>query len=138
MCLLLQMMELRRELGILMGYLALVHGLTFLAPAWGTDSSLLPPYFWLGIMALFLTMQLLLTANNPSLRLLGGIKWKLLHRLVYLLFVAAVFHESLRPGEGTSFVSDRRALGGIHQGDKHCSLVCATQAFNAEKFSLAS
>lgn len=115
MRLLLQMMGLRRELGILMGCLAIVHGMTYLIPVWGTDTSLLPPYFWLGFGALFLTLPLLLTSNTFSLRLFGGKKWKTIHYLVYPLFIVAVLHESLRFGGGVVW-SDRRVLMDFAQG----------------------
>lgn len=113
--LLLQMMGLRRELGILMGFLAIVHGMTYLIPVWGTDMSLLPLYFWLGFGALFLTLPLLLTSNTFSLRLFGGKRWKMIHYLVYPLFIVAVFHESLRFG-GVVVWSDKRVLMDFAQG----------------------
>lgn len=117
---LLQMMGLRRELGISMGFLAIVHGMTYLVPAWGTDSSFFAVYFWLGIVALFLTLPLLLTSNTFSVRLFGGKKWKMVHYLVYPLFVAAVLHESLRFG-GAWSLSNTRALLDLAQAT---SIIC--------------
>ncbi|MGK2848511.1 MAG: ferric reductase-like transmembrane domain-containing protein [Minisyncoccota bacterium] len=102
MRLLLQLMGLRRELGILMGYLATVHGVGYLLdPSWfdmfiepylGSNVFMMQPLFFFGIIAYILTLPLLLTSNNLALRFLGGKKWKWLHRSVYLLFVVAILH----------------------------------------------
>lgn len=101
MRLLLQGMMLRRELGIMMGYLATVHGIGYLIDPdwfeyivvpilagnfWGED-----PRYIFGILAYGLTLPLLFTSNALSQRLLGP-KWKLLHRTVYLMFVFAILH----------------------------------------------
>ncbi len=101
MRLLLQGMMLRRELGIIMGYLATVHGVGYLIDPdwfeyivvpvlagnfWGED-----PRYIFGLLAYALTLPLLFTSNALSQRLLGP-KWKLLHRTVYLMFVFAILH----------------------------------------------
>lgn len=108
MRLLAQMMGIRREFGILMAYLATVHGLGYiLDPAWfavfiapyrGTDIFAIETRFLFGIAAYALTLPLLLTSNNLALRFLGGKRWKLLHRSVYLLFIAAISHRFLIKG----------------------------------------
>ena len=102
MRLLMQLMGIRRELGILMAYLATVHGLGYLLdPEW--FSVFIGPYVWtdffaieprliLGLGAYLLTLPLLLTSNTLALRFLGGKHWKQLHRLVYGAFVLAIFH----------------------------------------------
>ena len=102
MRLLVQLMGIRRELGILMAYLATVHGLGFLldpdwfaifiAPYWQTDVWAIEPQFLFGILAYTLTLPLLFTSNNLAVRFLGGARWKLLHRLVYGLFAVTMFH----------------------------------------------
>lgn len=95
-------MGFRREMGILMAYLAVAHGAGyFLDPAY-FDAFLLPylgPRFLsmdlrliFGIVALILTFPLLLTSNAFSLRRLGGRKWKRLHLLVYPMFVFVAVH----------------------------------------------
>lgn len=96
------LMGLRRELGILMGYLALVHGMGyFITPHffWVTHGS-----FWTGmsvswekgivtgLIGLLLILPPLLTSNNFSVRVLGGKQWKQWHRLVYPAFFFIVFH----------------------------------------------
>ena len=107
--LLLQMMSLRRELGILMAYLATVHGLGFmLDPQFVAAVSQMPsqPLFLVfGFSAYVLTLPLLLTSNNLAQKYLGGKKWKLLHRLVYLVFIFAVLHRMMVKGADTSAVA---------------------------------
>lgn len=106
--LLLQLMGLRRELGIFMAYLALVHGLGYMTdPLW--LSYFVAPYAsgnlsamdlrnLLGLLALILTLPLLFTSNNVATRLLRSRNWKRLHRLVYLVLFFALFHKFLRFG----------------------------------------
>ena len=106
-----QLMGLRRELGIMFGYLATVHGVGYL-----TDP-LITPYFleqvnsavlgwWerpllFGFLAFSLTLPLLFTSNNLANRLLGGRNWKLLHRTVYVMALFAVIHRFLIKGLST-------------------------------------
>lgn len=102
MRLLIQLVGIRRELGILMAYLATVHGIGYLLdPEW--FSVFIGPYVWmdffaieprliLGLGAYLLTLPLLLTSNTLALRFLGGKKWKFLHRSVYGVFFVAIFH----------------------------------------------
>lgn len=109
MRLLLQLMGLRRELGILMGYLATVHGIGYLIdPDWvavfvepymeGKAFPINPTYFFGGV-AYFLTLPLLFTSNNLMQRFLGGRNWKRLHRLVYPVLVLVLLHHfSIRRG----------------------------------------
>lgn len=107
MRLLLQLMMLRRELGIMMAYLATVHGVGYLidpdwyafivAPMltgniWGED-----PRYVFGLLAYALTLPLLLTSNALAQKYMGA-KWKLLHRTVYLMFAFAIIHRFLVKG----------------------------------------
>jgi sulfoxide reductase heme-binding subunit YedZ len=105
MRLLAQMMGIRREIGILMAYLATVHGMGYILdpawfsiliePYWRTDFLSIEPRLLFGMLAYLLTIPLLLTSNDLALRFLGGKRWKMLHRLVYGLFFAAIFHRLL-------------------------------------------
>lgn len=100
-------MGFRRELGILMGYLAMVHGLGHLVDPSFFDLSIAPylpgdilsidPFLLFGAAGLVLTFPLLLTSNALALRALGGVRWKRLHRIVYPMFVFAVLHRSVGP-----------------------------------------
>jgi DMSO/TMAO reductase YedYZ heme-binding membrane subunit len=69
------MMPLRKEIGIFMGTLALVHAFTYLYP---NPDKILESYFWIkngfisftafGFFALILTTLLLITSNNWAIR----------------------------------------------------------------------
>ncbi len=106
--LLLQLMGLRREMGIMMGYLATVHGLGYVldpqwfdllvAPALARGLFFVDPALLVGGTAYLLTLPLLLTSNTWAQRTLGGARWKLLHRLVYLMFVFAIVHRYFMKG----------------------------------------
>lgn len=110
MRLLIQGMMLRREIGIMMAYLATVHGIGYLIdPDWAEfilqplrEGNVLgsDPRYLFGLVAYLLTLPLLITSNALSQKLMGA-KWKLLHRAVYLMFVFAILHRfTIR---GTSF-----------------------------------
>ncbi len=109
MKLLYQLMGLRREIGILMGYLATVHVVGYLidpdwfdfliTPYWPNDLLSIDVRYQLGFLAYFLTFPLLFTSNTWANRVLGGKNWKRLHRLVYPLLLLTLFHKFLRPGE---------------------------------------
>lgn len=89
----------RRELGILMGVLAIVH----FGQYFSTDKSVSVwnSSFWvsdgsvtimaMGFAGLLVSTALLITSNSFSTVLLGK-SWKRLHRMVYLLLLLAVLH----------------------------------------------
>lgn len=103
--LLAQLMAIRRELGILMAYMATVHGLgyvldpewlsVFIAPFFGQDVFAIEARLMFGMGAYLLTLPLLLTSNTLATRFLGGKRWKQLHRLVYGVFFLVIFHRLL-------------------------------------------
>ncbi len=92
------LLPLRKELGILMGVLAIVHGGRFFMnyPDIITDKS-----FWLsagflsylafGFFALILTLPLLFTSNDFLMKKMGKY-WKYLHRLVYGILIFTILH----------------------------------------------
>jgi DMSO/TMAO reductase YedYZ heme-binding membrane subunit len=101
MRILLQLMGFRRELGILMGYLALVHGLGFLTQYGGLslfhfplDPLLFSPFVMFGCIGLFLIFPLLLTSNSISVKFFGSF-WKKIHFLVYPAFFFIILHRML-------------------------------------------
>ncbi len=117
-----QLLGFRRELGVMMGYFALVHGLGYVvtpefytyyvAPYLSSGMILrMDPRLIFGIIAIFLTLPLLLSSNGVSLRVLGGVNWKRLHFLVYPMFVLVVFHQSFRLARPDWDVS--RLFGGL-------------------------
>jgi sulfoxide reductase heme-binding subunit YedZ len=84
----------RRELGILMGMMALMHYFSFLMVNWEFLQSNPPePTLWMasGFLAIILTVVLLITSNNWAVKKMGK-WWKRLHRLVYVILVLVVVH----------------------------------------------
>ncbi len=49
-------------------------------------------YLWFGATALALMIPLTLTSTDAMVRRLGGTRWKLLHRLAYLVAIGGVIH----------------------------------------------
>lgn len=93
------LMPLRKEIGILMGTLAIVHTISFMAP---NPSFILSKIFWIsssgypsaytfGFLAYILTLPLLFTSNTWAMKKLGK-KWKTLHKLVYGIVIFTVVH----------------------------------------------
>lgn len=108
------MLPLRKELGILMGVLALVHGFSFIIPnqaylasgtAFWVDGS--PTFLLFGILAMWLSVPLTLTSSTWAMRKMGR-HWKTLHRLVYIVIIFAVTHvvilKSMRDFEITPII----------------------------------
>lgn len=123
MRLLLQLMMLRRELGIMMAYLATVHGIGYLIEPdryaaivvpmltgniWGED-----PRYVFGLLAYALTLPLLLTSNTLAQKYMGA-KWKQLHRTVYLVFAFAIIHRFLVKGAPVSVIFEIILLLGSY------------------------
>lgn len=50
------------------------------------------PFITLGMLAFFLMVPLAITSTNKMVRRLGGKRWSMLHKLVYLAGVAGVLH----------------------------------------------
>lgn len=96
--LLMQIVGIRRELGILMGYLAVVHGVGYIIDPLWFQADILPTYtewqngYIFGILAFVLTLPLLLTSNSFAMKYLGGSLWKTVHKTVYVMFVLAILH----------------------------------------------
>jgi DMSO/TMAO reductase YedYZ heme-binding membrane subunit len=103
-------MGFRREAGILMAYLAIVHGAGYfldpiyfdaaILPYLGSDFFAMEPQLLFGIFGIILTFPLLLTSNAFSLRNLGGKNWKRLHMLAYPMFVFVVLHRFSSGNDG--------------------------------------
>lgn len=90
----------RKELGILMGMLGLVHGLQYFAfgnilynlmdgTYWASILSI--PFLFVGMIALVISTLLLITSNIYSMKKMKKY-WKMLHRLVYPLILLVVLH----------------------------------------------
>ena len=50
------------------------------------------PYLFVGMISLAIMAPLAATSTNAMIRLLGGNRWKMLHRLTYLAAIAGVMH----------------------------------------------
>jgi sulfoxide reductase heme-binding subunit YedZ len=50
------------------------------------------PFIWLGMLGFVFMLPLALTSSHAAVRWLGGKRWQVLHRLVYLLPVFALLH----------------------------------------------
>lgn len=92
------LMPLRKEIGIFMGTLAMVHSLGYIIP---DPSMLLHSWFWIEngflgyfgfwFIAFICTLPLLLTSNNWAIHKLWK-NWKRLHRLAYFIIIFTVIH----------------------------------------------
>lgn len=97
------LMPFRKEAGILMGFLALEHGIAFVSKSGLPFSSLFYFVGWFekgrpslafGSLALMLVIPLLLTSNRFAMKILG-INWKHIHRLAYLILIFSALHVAL-------------------------------------------
>lgn len=96
------LLPIRKELGILMWMLAVVHGFWYIFS--GDISFILQKSFWIyswflttyafWVFALTLTIPLLLTSNFWAIKLFGK-NWKKLHKTVYIMAICTVAHVAL-------------------------------------------
>lgn len=92
------LLRLRRLLGLLTFFYAVLHLLTFI----GIDHSFVPeaiardvfkrPYVSLGFAAFLLLIPLAVTSGQWAVRRLGGRRWQELHRNIYLIGILASGH----------------------------------------------
>jgi sulfoxide reductase heme-binding subunit YedZ len=62
------------------------------------------PFIWFGLAGLSILVFLALTSNNWAVRVLGGRRWKLIHRLAYLAAIVLIYHQSIA-GKGHWYVA---------------------------------
>ena len=92
------LMRLRRMLGLFVFFYGSLHFLTYLVLDQFFDwvsivnDVVKRPYITVGFPAFILLIPLAITSNNRMIKLLGGKRWLLLHRLVYLCAVGGVVH----------------------------------------------
>ena len=92
------LIRLRRMLGLFVFFYASLHFLTYLVLDqffdWASivNDIVKRPYITVGFPAFILLIPLAVTSNNRMIKLLGGKRWLLLHRLVYLCAVGGVVH----------------------------------------------
>ncbi len=92
------LIRLRRMLGLFVFFYASLHFLTYLVLDqffdWASivNDIVKRPYITVGFPAFIFLIPLAVTSNNRMIKLLGGKRWLLLHRLVYLCAVGGVVH----------------------------------------------
>jgi sulfoxide reductase heme-binding subunit YedZ len=92
------LLRLRRTIGVATFVYACLHLLCY---AWfdqGLELSeiwrdvLKRPFIWLGMSAWLLMLPLALTSSNRAVKALGGRRWQMLHRVVYVSALLSVLH----------------------------------------------
>ncbi len=93
-----RLLQYRRMLGLFAFFYGVVHFGIYLSLDQGLAWSLIladlykRPFIIAGFTALMLMVPLAVTSTKGMIRRLGGKRWQLLHRLIYLSAVAAVVH----------------------------------------------
>ena len=94
----LNLLKFRRAIGLLAFFYIVAHLLTWLVLdiqfLWGQiwADILKRPYITIGMTGLLLLLPLALTSNNASIRRLGAVNWRKLHRLTYPAAIAGALH----------------------------------------------
>lgn len=93
----LNLLKFRRAIGVLTFFFVLAHFMVWavldiqtLDRVWA--DILKRPYVTIGMAALLLLLPLAVTSNNLSLRKLGAVRWRKLHKLTYPAAVLAAVH----------------------------------------------
>jgi len=92
------LVRVRRMLGLFVFFYACLHFLTYAGVDQSFDLSAIladvvkHPYITVGFACFVLLIPLALTSTNAMQRRLGGKRWQILHRLVYLIAVGGVVH----------------------------------------------
>ena len=88
----------RRMLGLFAFFYACLHFLTYLGPDQSFDLSAMwkdvakRPFITVGFLGFVLLIPLALTSTTGWIRRLGGKRWQMLHRAVYISAIAGVVH----------------------------------------------
>lgn len=94
----LNLIKFRRALGLLTFFYIAVHLAVWLALDiqfyWGEiwADILKRPYITIGMTGFALMLPLAITSNNRSIRWMGAVKWRILHKLTYLSSIAGALH----------------------------------------------
>jgi sulfoxide reductase heme-binding subunit YedZ len=92
------LLKLRRMLGLYSFFYAALHFLTFL---WAEHGFILAemwkdvlkrPFITVGFIAFVLLIPLAATSTNGMIRRLGGKRWQMLHRLIYVIAPLGILH----------------------------------------------
>lgn len=93
-----QLVKYRRVLGLFAFFYGCVHLTTYFvfdrgASVSGTASDVAQrPFIAFGMIALFLMVPLAVTSTNKMVKRLGGKRWQMLHRLIYVSAILGVVH----------------------------------------------
>ncbi len=93
-----ELVRFRRLLGLLVFFYASLHMLSYAWFDMGFDLAdtlqdiVKRPFIWLGFSGFVILLALAATSFNRAMRWLGGKRWQMLHRGVYLVAVLAVLH----------------------------------------------
>jgi len=88
----------RRMLGLFAFFYACLHFLTYLGPDQSFDLAAMwkdvakRPFIMVGFTAFVLLIPLAITSTAGWIRRLGGRRWQLLHRLIYISAICGVIH----------------------------------------------
>jgi sulfoxide reductase heme-binding subunit YedZ len=88
----------RRMLGLFAFFYACLHFLTYLGPDQSFDLAAIwkdvykRPFITMGFAAFVLLIPLALTSTAGWIRRLGGRRWQMLHRLIYISAICGVIH----------------------------------------------
>jgi methionine sulfoxide reductase heme-binding subunit len=88
----------RRMLGLFAFFYACLHFLTYLGPDQSFDLAAMwkdvakRPFITMGFAAFVLLIPLALTSTAGWIRRLGGRRWQMLHRLIYISAICGVIH----------------------------------------------
>jgi len=92
------MIRYRRMLGLFAFFYACLHFLTYLGPDQSFDLAAIwkdiakRPFVTVGFAAFVLLIPLALTSTAGWIRRLGGRRWQMLHRLIYISAICGVIH----------------------------------------------
>jgi sulfoxide reductase heme-binding subunit YedZ len=103
------LIKFRRLLGLFAFFYASLHLLTYIALYAGFDVNAMAAdiakrrYITVGVAAWLLLLPLAATSTNWAIRMLGGARWRNLHKLVYAAAVCGVIHYwwQVKPGVRT-------------------------------------
>ena len=93
-----ELIRFRRMLGLFAFFYACLHFLTYIGPDQAFDLSAMwkdvgkRPFITMGFTAFVLLIPLALTSTAGWIRRLGGRRWQILHRAVYVSAVCGVIH----------------------------------------------
>ncbi|MGO9454619.1 MAG: sulfite oxidase heme-binding subunit YedZ [Candidatus Binataceae bacterium] len=137
-------MRLRRMLGLLAFFYALLHVITYTALDQGldwhaiVDDIVKRKFIFVGFFTFLLLIPLAATSTNSALRRLGYVRWKHLHRLAYLAPALAVLHFTWRVKrdvrEPVTYGLVLGALLTARLVDHICNTRCKARAWCSSKY----